>query len=114
TIAIRAALERHTGRLHHVQLGLDVGLAPRRPRMPPAARGLDEVVRFARGAADGVVDLGLGRGLRGEERRYCGGEQRDAQRRFDWVHGRSWAACGISDSVKYLARCGTSIRTGPP
>jgi hypothetical protein len=51
-VALRVGEHRDAGRLHHVQRGLNVGLTPRRLRVHPAFRGLDEVVRLARRAED--------------------------------------------------------------
>src|SRR5262249_22813286 len=39
--------KRDAGGLHHVQVRLDVGFTPRRLRVDPALRGLDEVVGLA-------------------------------------------------------------------
>ena len=75
TIAVGTALERHTGRLHHVELGLNVGLAPRRLRMLPAARGFDEVIRSLGAPRMESLLCAVRRRVCGEDRGDCGGEQ---------------------------------------
>src|SRR5207247_7018161 len=76
--------QRDAGGLHHVQVGLDVGFTPRRLRVDPAFRGLDEVVGLAWRPENRLA-------LRGhyEDRRRQGTEQGHAQRQHDSAHSHS-------------------------
>ena len=96
-IAVGAPLQRHVGRLHHVQRGLDVGFAPRCLRVHPALRRLDEVVRLARRAEDRLAVRG------GYEDCGCrGAEQHAAHRRHDRFESHSCS--GLNSSADRACR----------